>query len=140
MRFRNFLKKSFENFRKFSQEFQHIAVFVKKRKRLTQGLLNLFENYAKIMHFRNFLRKSFENFLEISYAKTMHFPNFLKKFVWKFSKSVPPPEKFLATPIVRALCNNLQRAFLIYSVLKERFMLITIPHLSISSNLFINIY
>ena len=46
------------NFLKISQEF---VFFFQTREKLTHGLFNFFEKYAKIMHFPYFLQKFFEN-------------------------------------------------------------------------------
>ena len=56
MDFRNFPKKTFENFRKYSQNVQEILFFVQTRKNLTHGLLKFVEKYTKIMRFSNFLK------------------------------------------------------------------------------------
>ena len=52
----------FENFRKFSQNFQRIVFFVQSRKKLTNDLLNSFEKYAKLMHFSQFSSENFRKF------------------------------------------------------------------------------
>ena len=55
--FNRIFMKNFQNFLKCSQ----FAFFVQTRKKVTNGLLNFFEKYAKIMHF---LQYSYENFLK----------------------------------------------------------------------------
>ena len=111
-----FPQEIFWKFSRFSQTFQRIVFFFQSRKKLTNGLLNSFQTYAKIMHFLQF---SSENFPKISqkfpansvfrpnaqklnagfvrffekYAQKSIFSNFLNKifiiflkFVWKFRK------------------------------------------------------
>ena len=69
MHLSQFSEEKFSKFRKFSQNFQQIVFFIQTRKKLTNGLLNSFEKYAKIIHFSQFSKKiflKFRNFLKIS--------------------------------------------------------------------------
>ena len=54
MHFRNLLKKTFENFRKFSENFQQIVFVVQTREKLTHGSLNLLKNMIKYWIFTIF--------------------------------------------------------------------------------------
>ena len=102
MNFHNFLKKIFENVRKFYQKFSGNFVFCTNAQKLTPCLVKLWENKSKIMHFRNFLKKIFKSFRNFFWK---FLKKCLKKFweiFWKFfenfwnfflKKCSPPPKK-----------------------------------------------
>ena len=80
MHFRNFLKKNFKYFRKFSQRFPANSVFRPNAQKLNAGFVKFFEKYAKKSIFCNIHRKFFENFLKILEILFEYFGNFSKSF------------------------------------------------------------
>ena len=80
MHFRNFLKKLFENFRKFSQHLKYI-VFPPNAQKIMHGLLNFLEKYAKKHAIMGLLEVGapppeggtmFKKFVEISHVKLIN--------------------------------------------------------------------
>ena len=58
-------------------------------------------SYAKIMIFRIFLKKSFKKFRKFSEKFIRYNYELFEIFFFLFSKSDPPPEKILATPMLK---------------------------------------
>ena len=107
---RSFLKKTFENLRRFSLNIKN-RVFLQSREKYTQSLLN-FLNLLKIMHFRNFIKKTFETY-ENYFKISQHFVFFVqtrKSLTHSFLKLL---ENMLALCIFP---NLLKRFFEIFKI------------------------
>ena len=129
MHFKQFCEEILSKFSKIFSKFPINCLFSPNAQKINSCFVKFFEKYSKIMHFSQF---SFENFYKDSkilwkffkyffdyFWKNFwtFFQYFLKIFwnnfwiflriFWKFFwKSVPPPKKILATPML----STIQRA------------------------------